>query len=168
MDLPEPLRPPVHHIQGVKNECADYISRNNFDDMIGASSEELAKETFSHIDVHLDWNMTVNRPLDGLRQVEYLKEFVDIYKRLEKRLEPVLVNQEQWKRDETYLWDEDQIVVPSNRIPALLKWTHESSGHVGASRTLGLFKQWFHSTWTDDQLRKNPPADRGQVPVSVL
>ena len=21
----------VHHIQGVKNECADYISRNNFD-----------------------------------------------------------------------------------------------------------------------------------------
>ena len=44
--------------------------------------------------------------------------------------------------------------MPSDRIPALIKWTHESSGHVGASRTLGLFKQWFHSTWTDDQLRK--------------
>ena len=25
---------------------------------------------------------------------------------------------------------------------------------MGASRTLGLFKQWFLSTWTDDQLRK--------------
>ena len=25
---------------------------------------------------------------------------------------------------------------------------------MGASRTLGLFKQWFHCTWTDDQLRK--------------
>ena len=24
------LRLTVHHIQGVKNECADYISRNNF------------------------------------------------------------------------------------------------------------------------------------------
>ena len=51
------------------------------------------------MDVHLDLNMTMIRPLDGLRQVEYLKEFGDIYKRLEKHLEPVLVNQEQWKRD---------------------------------------------------------------------
>ena len=93
------LRLSVHHIQGVKNECADYISRNNFDDMIGARSEELAKEAFSRMDVHLDLNMTMIRPLDGLRQVEYLKEFGDIYKRLEKRLEPVPVNQEQWKRD---------------------------------------------------------------------
>ena len=83
-----------------------------------------------------------------------MKEFADIYKRLEKRLEPVLVNQEQWKRDKTYLWHEDRIVVPSDQIPALLKWTHESSGHVGANRTLRLFNQWFHSAWTDDQLRK--------------
>ena len=45
------LRLSVHHIQGVKNECADYISRNNFDDMIGARSEELAKEAFSRMDV---------------------------------------------------------------------------------------------------------------------
>ena len=44
--------------------------------------------------------------------------------------------------------------MPSNRISALLKWTPESSGHVGAGRTLGLFKQWFHSTWTADQLRQ--------------
>ena len=148
------LRLSVRHIQGVKNQCADYISRKNFDNMIGARSEELAKEAFSRMDVHLDLNMTMIRPLDGLRQVEYLKEFGDIYKRLEERLEPVLVNQEQWKRDRTYLWHEDRIVLPRDRILALLKWTHECSGHVGASRTLQLFKQWFHSTWTDDQLRK--------------
>ena len=41
----------------------------------------------------------------------------------------------------TYLWHEDRIVVPSNRITALIKWTHESRGHVAASHTLGLFKQ---------------------------
>ena len=45
-------------------------------------------------------------------------------------------------------------MVPSDRVPALLKWTHESSHHVGADRTLRLCKQWFHTTWTDDQLRK--------------
>ena len=115
------LRLSVHHIQGVKNECANYISRNNFDDMIGARSEDLAKEAFSRMDVHLDLNMTMIRPLDGLQHVEYLKEFGDIYKPLEKRLEPALVNQEQWKRDKTYLWHEDQIVVPSDRIPGLRK-----------------------------------------------
>ena len=148
------LRLSVPHIQGVKNECADYISRTKFDDMIGARSEELAKEVFSRMDVHPDLTMTMTRPLDGLQQMEYLKEVGDIYKRLEKRLEPALVNQDQWKRDRTYLWHQDRIVLPCDRIPALLKWTHESSGHVGANRTLNLFKQWLHSTSTDDQLRK--------------
>ena len=77
------------------------------------------------MDVHLDLNMSMIRPVDGLQQVEYLKEFGDIYKRLEKRLEPFLVNQEQWKRDKTYLWCEDQIVVPS------AEFRHSSSGPVG-------------------------------------
>ena len=44
----------VHHIQGVKNQCADYISRNNFEALIGARSEALAKEAFSRMDVHLE------------------------------------------------------------------------------------------------------------------
>ena len=148
------LRLTVHNIQIVKNECADYISRNNFDALIGARSAALAKEAFSRMDVHLDLNMTMIRPLDRLQQAEYLKEFGDIYKRLEKCLEPLLVNQVQWKRDKSYLWHEDRSVVPSDRVPALLIWTHESSGHVDADRTLRPFKQWFHTTWTDDQLRK--------------
>ena len=118
--------------------------------MIDAKSEELAKEAFSRMDVHNDLNMTMLRPLDGLQQVEDPKEFWDIYERLEKRLEPVQVNQEQWKRDKTYLWHEDRIVMPSDCIPALLKWTHESSGHVGADRTLKLLRKWFHSTWSND------------------
>ena len=121
------LRLTVHHIQGVENEFVDYISRNKFDALIGARSEALAKEAFSRMDVHLDLNMTMIRPLDGLQQSGYLKEFGDIYKRLEKRLDPLLVNQDQWKRDKSYLWHEDRIVVPSDRVPALLKWTHESS-----------------------------------------
>ena len=50
------LRLTLHHIQGVKNECADYISRNNFDDLTGTKSEELAKEAFTRVDVHLEHN----------------------------------------------------------------------------------------------------------------
>ena len=42
--------------------------------------------------------MTMIRPLDGVQQSEYLKEIGGIYKRLEKRLETLLVNQDEWKR----------------------------------------------------------------------
>ena len=104
------------------------------------------------MEVHLDLNMTMIRLLDGLKQVEYLKGFGDIYKRLEKRLAPVQLNKEQWKRDKTYLWHKDQIVVPSDRIPALLKWTNDSSGHVAAD------PEAVHAVvplpWSDNQLRK--------------
>ena len=41
----------VHHIPGIKNELSDYISRNNFDALIGQSSEALAKEAFQRMDV---------------------------------------------------------------------------------------------------------------------
>ena len=149
-----PIRLSVHHIQSVKNNCADYVSRGNFDDMTGARSEELVKEAFSRTEVHLGLNMTMIRPVDGVKQVEYLKELEDICKCLEKRLELFLAYQEQWKRDKTYLWLENRIVVPSDRIPALHKWTHESSFHVGADNTLKLFKQWLHSTCSDNQLQK--------------
>ena len=60
----------MHHIQGVMNECADYISCNYFDDKIGARSEELPKEAFSPMDIHLDLNMTMIRPPNGPQQVE--------------------------------------------------------------------------------------------------
>ena len=41
----------VHHIPGIKNELSDYISRDNFDVLIGESSEALAKEAFKGMDV---------------------------------------------------------------------------------------------------------------------
>ena len=47
----------VHHIPGIKNELSDYISRNNFDALIGESSEALVKEAFQRMDVELDLSM---------------------------------------------------------------------------------------------------------------
>ena len=47
----------VHHIPRIKNELSDYISRNNFDALIGESSEALAKEAFQRMDVQLDLSM---------------------------------------------------------------------------------------------------------------
>ena len=47
----------VHHIPSIKNELSDYISRNNFDALIGERSEALAKESFQRMDVQLDLSM---------------------------------------------------------------------------------------------------------------
>ena len=55
----------VHHIPGIKNELSDYISRNNFDALIGESSEALAKEAFQRMDVQLDLSMRTAGILEG-------------------------------------------------------------------------------------------------------
>ena len=55
-------------------------------------------------------------------------------------------------------------MVTSDRVPALLKWSHEASGHVGADRTRRLIKQWFHTPWTDDQLQKTPQPIEDKCP----
>ena len=141
-------------------------AKNNFDDIIGPRSEELAKEAFNRMDVHLHLNMTMTRLLDGLRQVEYLKEFEDIYKCLEKRLEPVLVNQEKWKRDKTYLWHEGPIVVPSDRILALLKWTHEFSTTASGRNTTGAQSN-TSATHTSARAKSSPhPTSQKSFPLS--
>ena len=85
----------VHHIPGVKIGCSHCISRNNFDTPIRGKSEEFPQEAFACMDVHLHLNMTMICPLNGLQQAEYVKEFGGIYKRLEQRLEPILISKEQ-------------------------------------------------------------------------
>ena len=55
----------VHHIPGIKKELSDYISRNNFDALIGETSEALAKGAFQRMDVQHDLSMRTARFLEG-------------------------------------------------------------------------------------------------------
>ena len=65
----------VHHIQGINNEMADYISRNSFDAFLGESSEALAKEAFQRIDVQLDLSMHTAGVLQGWSLRDYHAEY---------------------------------------------------------------------------------------------
>ena len=65
----------VHHIQGIKNEMADYISRNNIDTLLGEISEALAKETFHRKDVQLDLPMRTAGVLKGWSLRDYHAEY---------------------------------------------------------------------------------------------
>ena len=55
----------VHHIQGIKNEMADYISPNTFNALLGEISEALAKEAFQRMDAELDLSMRTAGVLEG-------------------------------------------------------------------------------------------------------
>ena len=55
----------VHHMQGIENEMADYISRNNFNTLLGETLEACVKEAFPRIDVQLDLSMRTAGVLEG-------------------------------------------------------------------------------------------------------
>ena len=66
-----------NHIPGVKNEPSDYILRNNFDALIGESSEALAKEAFQRMDVKLDLSMRTAGVLEGWCLADYQSVYKD-------------------------------------------------------------------------------------------
>ena len=68
----------VHHIRGIKNELSDYISRNNFDALIGESSEAVAKEAFQRIDVQLALSMRTAGFLEGWSLTDSQSEYKEI------------------------------------------------------------------------------------------
>ena len=61
----------VHHIQGIKNEMAHHICRNNFNALLGESSKGLTKEAFQRIDAQLDLSMRTAGVLEGLGLRDY-------------------------------------------------------------------------------------------------
>ena len=68
------FRRTVHHIPGLKNELSDHISRNNFDALIGESSEALSRKAFQRMDVQLDLSMRTAGILEGWSLTDYQSE----------------------------------------------------------------------------------------------
>ena len=143
----------VHHIQGIRNEMADYISRNNFDALLGESSEALAKEAFQRMDVQLDLSMRTASVLEGWILIDYDTEYKCVLRSLSDGLEARLIDDDRWYKDNQYLYYEDQIVVPKAQLDGCLPWAHLSSGHIGCNRSVDFFRERFHSRLTCAELR---------------
>ena len=124
----------VHQIQCMRNEMADYISRNNFDALLGESSEALAKEAFQRTDVQLDLSMHTAGVLEGWSLSDYHAEYKCVLKSLSDGLEARMIDSDRWYKDNQYLYYEDRIVVPEARLDGCLQWAHLSSGHTGCDR----------------------------------
>ena len=108
---PSQFRLTVHHIPGTKNELSDYISRNNLDPLIGASSEALAKEAFQRMDVQLDLSMRTAGTIKGWSLTDYQSECKVILQTLSTGLEPRGIDGHQWYESNQYLFYQDRVVV---------------------------------------------------------
>ena len=72
----------VQRIPGIKDELSDYISRNNFDALIGDSSEVFAKQGFQRMDVQLGLSMCTAGILQGWSLTQYQSEYENILQTL--------------------------------------------------------------------------------------
>ena len=135
----------VHHIQGIKNEIADYISRNSFDALLAESSEALAKEAFQCINVQLDLSMRTAGVLNGWSLRDFDVEYICVVNFLSDGLEALLIDGERWYKHNQYLYNEDRIVVPEAQLDGCLQWAHLSSGHTGCNRSVVFSRELFYS-----------------------
>ena len=144
------FRPTVHHIPGIKNELSNYISRNK---RRNESSVALAKEAFQRMDVQLDLSMRTAGILEGWSLTNYQSEHKEILQTLSTGLEPRVIDGHQWYKNNQYLFYEDQIVVPEAGLNRCLQWSHLSSGHTGANRSVDFFRECLYSILTLTELR---------------
>ena len=62
----------INRVPGLKNELCHWLSRENLDEKLSASSESVSREAFQKIDVHLDLTMSKAEPLSSLQKSNYL------------------------------------------------------------------------------------------------
>ena len=154
VDLPEPdVADSSSYPRYNKNELSDYISRHNFDALIGESSEALGKEAFHRMDVQLDRSMSTAGILQSWSLINYQSEYKEILQTLSTCLEPRVINRHQWYKNNQYLFYEDCIGVSEARLDGCLRWSHRSSGHTGVNRSVDFFSEHFCSSLTLTELR---------------
>ena len=97
------------------------------------------------MDVQLDLSMRTAGILEGWSLTDYQSEYKEILQTLSTGLEPRVIDGHQWYKNNQYLFYEDRIVVPEARLDGCLQWSHLSSGHTGANRSVDFFRECFYS-----------------------
>ena len=105
------------------------------------------------MDVQLDLSMRTAGIPEDWSLTDYQSEYKEILQTLSTSLEPRVIDGHQWYKNNQYLLHEDQIVVLEARLDGCLQWSHLSSGHTGANRSVDFFRECFYSSLTLTELR---------------
>ena len=175
----------IYRVPGLNNELCDWLSRENFDENISASSEALSRQAFQKMDVHLDLTISKAELLSSLRKSDYVEEYGDVLKALgDGSYAPV--DKELWSlSSRCILWKEVQTCIPKKALGAPLQWTHDDVGHRGPDSWIRGFENMFHTRVPDTELtqkiedmhrtckecvksKRNRSSDRGLLGVLPL
>ena len=105
------------------------------------------------MDVQLDLSMRTAGILEGRVLTNCQSEYKRILQTLSTGLEPRVIDGQQWYKNNQYPSYEDRIVAPEARLDGCLQWSHLSSGHTGANRSVDFFRECFYSSLTKTELR---------------
>ena len=105
------------------------------------------------MDVRLDLSMRNAGILEAGSLTDYQSEYKEILQNLSTGLEPRVIDGHQWYQNHQYLFYEDRIVLPEARLDGCPQWSHFSSGHTGANRSVDFFGECFYSGLTLTELR---------------
>ena len=142
----------IYRVPGLEKEPCDWLSCENFDEKISASSDALSREAFRKIDVHFDLTMSKVELLSSLRKSDYVEEYEDNLKALRGR-SYALVGKELWSLSSSgILRKEVQTCIPKKMLGAALQWTHDVVRHPGPDSWLWAFEKMFHTRVPDTEL----------------
>ena len=142
----------VFHIPGIKNEMADYLSRNNFDERIQMDSELLAREAFAKMDIEMDLSLEALKDFPAWNFSEYQDEYSGKLSEMEP-FRPKIFDGEFWYHDTQRLYKEKILVLPKTRLSNAILWCHLSNGHPGIERTMYFFYTHFYCNVTRSLLK---------------
>ena len=107
------------------------------------------------MDIQLDLSMRTAEILGSWSLTDYQSEYKDILQTLSTGLEPRVTERHQWYKNSQYLFYEDRIGVPEARLDRCLQWSHLSSGHTGANRSVEFLRECFYSSLTLTESRSH-------------
>ena len=175
----------IYRVPGLKNELCGWLSHENFDEEISASSEALSREAFQKMDVYLDLSLSKAELVSSLRKSDYVEEYEDVLKALGD-VSYALMDKELWSLSSRgILRKEVRTCIPKKALGAAPQWTHNVVGHPGPDSWLWAFEKMFHTRVPDTELTKkisdmnrtckecvmskrNQPSDRGLLGILPL
>ena len=178
MGIPVPTRLAVHHIQGLKNELSDYLSRNSFDERHGAIFRRNGKRRVRQDGLQLDLFMKTTQPQKKSGKEELLKDYAASMKQLQPG-QVKLIAGEKWAMTKDALYKEVRVCVPDSHLEETLRWSHTVNGHPAVQRSLWFFDRHFDCNKNESQRKRlmtevtkdchcilgkpNSPFDRGEM-----
>ena len=162
----------VCHIPGIKNEMCDWLSRQDFDALTGMESDLLAQEAFIRMDRQLDLGLQAIRLLVHQEFKFCGDDYAQsAFKHIWESLEPnqmEFFGQRMFFRTETELFCERKLVIPTPKLPEVLKWSHHANGHPSPDRTVWFFLQHFFADLTRKELLEMSKSILGACHTCLL